>query len=124
MRSSEATLRFLVNLVRISNLSDAANNNLSAKPVHLSCLSIGQLVQVKLTKLFLSETTRGDVIACLIAALKRLPQQVLLFWRRQKLDVCYKFHHSYMEKFAYNVNTKIKKGSAFLPGLKAEVSSA
>lgn len=108
-KTPKTVLRILVGFVRVGNLGNASNNNLCTKAIHFADISISQLVKVILLKLFFSETARGDVIARLIAALKRLPQQAFLFWRRQQLDVRYKFHLSYMERFVYSVNTKIKK---------------
>lgn len=82
----------LMRRVGVSHLGDAANGDLSSNAEHSPRLGVGQLVKVELTRLARLEAFCRQEIACLIAALKGIPELLGLLVCRQELDVGDQFH--------------------------------
>lgn len=114
----ECALDITPRFVSVGDLGNAAHDRLCGQSEHLACLGIGQLMQIELARLASLKATGREVIAGLIATLKRLPQQGFLLWRRLKFDVGNQFHNLHIG----DVRGKFKsERQRFLPALKVEV---
>ncbi len=120
----EGALFFPVDLVTVRHLRDAAHGSLRSQLEHRPRLAVGHLVQIELPELAVSESLCREKIASLIAALKRLAQCAGLALVRLQLDVRYQLHTFKYGDVLKMFNRQKKERRAFLPGLKAEVSSA
>lgn len=96
----------LLRRVSICHLGDGAHDDLRREIKARSGLSVGKLVQIELSRLARRKATLRQVIASLVAALKRRAQELFLRARRPQLDVGNEFHPSNMECVAYNVNLR------------------
>lgn len=87
----------LVRRVGVGDLGYAANGHLGSDPELSPSLAVGDLVQVELSDLANIKAHLGQVVACLVAALKRASEQVSLILRRLELNVGDKLHDSSIE---------------------------
>lgn len=115
---TEMALTLPIKLVGVGNLGNAADCGLCRKLEAFSALRIGQLVKRELLKLGGFPRSRGQPIASLIAAFKRVTEGLFLLSRWQQLDVCNQLHASYIEVQKANVN----QWRHFLRPLKEAVS--
>ena len=116
-------LHFLVDLVAIGHLGDAAHCGLRRQIEHRPRIAVGHLVQIELPEFSICESLGREKIASLIAALKRLAQRAGLRLVRLQLDVRNQLH---ILKYGdvFKMFNRQKKGREFLSGLKAGVSLA
>ena len=86
--------------------------------------SIFRLVQIELSEGLRLEGEPGQLVAELVAGLKRLEEDLRLSvcWLKFKID-CY-FHNVYSILGSFVCQPLTERGSAFLPGMNAEVSNA
>lgn len=120
---AETALAVFPSLVGIGRLGDAADGRLRGQAEHYPDLGIGQFVQVELPDLASLEASSREVIAGLIATLKRLPKQGLLLWRRLKLDVGNQLHILHIGEVRGKFKTQPAERQSFLPALKDGVSA-
>ena len=121
-KAAEIALHLSVEFVAIGHLGDAAHGGLRGQLEHRACVAVGYLVQVELPELAIRESLGRKKIASLIAAFKRLAQRAGLPLVRLQLDVRNQLHTLKYRDVLQVFKTKERR--EFLPGLKAEVSSA
>ena len=107
---TEGALRFLVYLVGVGHLGNAAHCRLRGQSELFTHRTIVQLLQAVLPKNLRLESHGRKPVACLVAAFERGAQICGLLVRRFQMDIGYYFHLSSIERTMQNVNS-----TPFLP---------
>lgn len=118
-RWTKPPLDFLVELVGVGNLSNAAHNHLGRQWKFLTTQVVTQVMQAILPKRLLLPGQVRDPIARRIRRLQGLTQRSLLFRCRQQLELRNQFHTLKYRGFS---ETHQEGRRPFLPRLKARVS--
>ena len=120
------TLRFLIELVGISDFGNTAHGDLRGQVKAIPRRLVDQLVQIKLPERFCVPRLLRNPVTGGVALFQRLLEQFCLFGRRLQFDVSDKFHISSIETLLTLVNPKkltvLCTVPLSLPGINAGVS--
>lgn len=102
---AKSSLNFLINLIAIGNLFNAANSNLSGKREFSPKLCITKFMEIELPEYSSLKSLLRKPVTGFITTGKRILERLFLLGCWLKFEVGYKFHSFKYREFYANVNT-------------------